>query len=139
MTAPQGQKESDIMTTTKTTYVSTINAVLTAIDKQSFEGITAEHIDKLVALAAALEKRNASKSAGERKPTKTQRENELVKATIKSHMGLEPKQCKEIAAECELSPQKVSALLKQMVEAGEVIKTQGKGDKGGKVSLFRLA
>lgn len=129
----RGQKESDTMT--KLTYVNALEVALTYLPDEIDDAVR----DKLTALRDQLVlKRHAAKT-GERKPTKAQKENEQVKVTIKSHMGLEPKQCKDIAAECGLSLQKVSALLKQMVAAGDVVKTEGKGDKGGKVSLFRLA
>ena len=74
------------MTNTKLTYVSTINAILTAIQNQSFEGITADHVEKLIALGQSLEKRNASKSD---KPTKKQTENAEVKDAILSKLSSE--------------------------------------------------
>lgn len=117
--------------TTKTTYVSTINAVLTAINKQSFEGITAEHVEKLIALGQSLEKRNTAKSG---KPTKTQRENAEVKDAILAKLSsTEGKRCGDIAAEVGISGQKCSALLSQLVKTGEVVKTEEK-----RVALFTL-
>lgn len=119
------------MTNTKLTYVSTINAVLTAIQSQSFEGITAEHVEKLIALGQSLEKRNATKSD---KPTKKQAENAEVKDTILSKLSsTEGKRCGDIAAEIGISGQKCSALLSQLVKTGEVIKTEDK-----RVALFTL-
>lgn len=118
--------------TTKTTYVSTINAVLTAINTQSFEGITAEHIEKLIALGQSLEKRNASKSG---KPTKKQGENAAVKVAIKEVLAdHDPMKCGDIATLVGISGQKCSALLSQMVKSGEVVKSEEK-----RVSLFTLA
>ena len=117
--------------TTKTTYVSTINAVLTAINKQSFEGITAEHVEKLIALGQSLEKRNTAKAG---KPTKTQRENAEVKDAILAKLSsTEGKRCGDIAAEVGISGQKCSALLSQLVKTGEVVKTEEK-----RVALFTL-
>lgn len=117
--------------TTKTTYVSTINAVLTAINKQSFEGITAEHVEKLIALGQSLEKRNTAKSG---KPTKTQRENAEVKDAILAKLSsIEGKRCGDIATEVGISGQKCSALLSQLVKTGEVVKTEEK-----RVALFTL-
>jgi predicted Rossmann fold nucleotide-binding protein DprA/Smf involved in DNA uptake len=119
------------MTNTKLTYVSTINAILTAINKQSFEGITAEHVEKLIALGQSLEKRNASKSD---KPTKKQTENAEVKDAILSKLSsTEGKRCGDIAAEVGISGQKCSALLSQLVKTGEVVKTEDK-----RVALFTL-
>ena len=119
------------MTNTKLTYVSTINAILTAIQNQSFEGITADHVEKLIALGQSLEKRNASKSD---KPTKKQTENAEVKDAILSKLSsTEGKRCGDIAAEIGISGQKCSALLSQLVKTGEVVKTEDK-----RVALFTL-
>lgn len=120
------------MTTTKTTYISTINAVLTAINEKSFEGITAEHVEKLVALGQQLEKRNSAKSG---KPTKKQAENAEVKDAILSKLSsTEGKRCGDIATELGITGQKCSALLSQLVKTGEVVKTEGEK----RVSLFSL-
>ena len=120
------------MTTTKTTYISTINAVLTAINEKSFEGITSEHVEKLIALGQALEKRNSAKSG---KPTKKQTENADVKAKIievlTPHNSM---RCGDIANELGITGQKCSALLSQLVKAGAVVKTEGEK----RVSLFSL-
>ena len=119
------------MTNTKLTYVSTINAILTAIQNQSFEGITADHVEKLIALGQSLEKRNTSKSD---KPTKKQTENAEVKDAILSKLSsTEGKRCGDIAAEVGISGQKCSALLSQLVKTGEVVKTEDK-----RVALFTL-
>lgn len=121
------------MTNTKLTYVSTINAVLTAINTQSFEGITAEHVEKLIALGQSLEKRNATKS---NKPTKAQRENAEVKQKILDTLTVtEGKRCGDIANELGISGQKCSALLSQLVTSGKVTKTEGEK----RVSLFLRA
>ena len=120
------------MTTTKTTYISTINAVLTAINEKSFEGITDEHVEKLIALSQQLEKRNSAKSG---KPTKKQAENAEVKDAILSKLSsTEGKRCGDIATELGITGQKCSALLSQLVKTGEVVKTEGEK----RVSLFSL-
>lgn len=119
------------MTTTKTTYISTINAVLTAINEKSFEGITDEHVEKLVALGQQLEKRNSTKSG---KPTKKQAENAEVKDAILSKLSsTEGKRCGDIATELGITGQKCSALLSQLVKTGEVVKTEEK-----RVAFFTL-
>lgn len=119
------------MTNTKITYVATINAVLTAIQNQSFEGITADHVEKLIALGQSLEKRNSAI----RKPTKKQGENEGIKSQIKDFLFNTPSaKCGDIATAVGISGQKCSALLTQLVKAGEVVKTEEK-----RVSLFSLA
>ncbi len=119
------------MTNTKLTYVATINTILTAIRDQSFEGITQEHVEKLIALGQQLEKRNSAKSD---KPTKKQVENGEVKEAILSKLSsTEGKRCGDIATEVGISGQKCSALLSQMVKPGEVVKTEEK-----RVALFTL-
>lgn len=92
---------------TKMTYVNAIDSAINGV-------ITEEVREKLEALKVQLVKRNS----GERKPTKTQKENESVKAEILSLLTAEGKQCKDIAATLGLATQKVSALLKQLVDAG---------------------
>ena len=81
--------------------------------------------EKLVSMKATLDKK--SKQTGERKPTKTQKENEGLKEIIVSNM--EPNRLysiSEIAKEMpfgegvELSNQKVSSLVKQLKDAGKV-------------------
>lgn len=92
---------------TKMTYAVAIDSALNGV-------VTDEVREKLEALKAQLAKRNK----GERKPTKTQRENEGVKAQIADLLTTEGKQCKDIAEALGISGQKCSALLKQMVEGG---------------------
>ena len=92
---------------TKMTYVN-------AIDNAINGTLTEETIEKLTALKAQLVKR----ASGERKPTKTQKENEGVKSEILAVLTNESKQCKEIAETLGISVQKCSALLRQLVENG---------------------
>ena len=83
-------------------------------------------------------KEKAQKKAGNRKPTATQKENEGFKATILDVLTTEGKTVSEIMAMNDelgnLSNQRVSALLRQLILTGEVVKT-----KEGKKSLFALA
>lgn len=78
-----------------------------------------------------VNKKNAG--GGERKPTKTQLENEGVKSTILSTLSAigVPATINEVqksSAELgELSNQKISALLTQLVKAGAVVRTEVKG------------
>ena len=98
---------------TKMTYVNAIDAVLNG-------EVNDEVRERLVALRESLAKRNARKSD---KLTKTQRENEGVKSAILEVLSDgEAHQCKDIAAALEISGQKCSALLRQMVEGGSVEK-----------------
>ena len=107
---------------TKMTYVNAINMAI--------EGnMTDEVREKLEALKVQLEKR----ASGERKPSKTQRENEAVKATILSALTSEGRQCKDIAEEIGITGQKASALLKQLVDGGLAEKYTEK-----RVTYFRV-
>ena len=79
------------------------------------------------------------KKASNKKATKTQKANVSIKSTILTVLeGGKPMTVTEMqgaSAELgELSNQKVSALVRQLVEAGEVVKTIDK-----KVSRFSLA
>lgn len=143
------EKGSDTMTN-KMTYVDALRTVLSLVDAEKMypnpvwaEGMEvtpkefsgADLLEKLEACKASYEKRNASKSKGERKPTKKQIENEGIKARIVELLtGHEPMQAKEVAAELELSSsQQASALLRQLVEAGTVEKVVEK-----RVSRFQV-
>lgn len=70
------------------------------------------------------------------KPTKTQRENAVIKEQIISALTDEPMTIGEINAAMgtEYSPQKLSALLRQLVLEGIAVK-----DTVGKVPYFALA
>ena len=79
------------------------------------------------------------KKASNKKATKTQKANVSIKSTILAILeGAKPMtvtEMQEASAELgKLSNQKVSALVRQLVEAGEVVKTIDK-----KVSRFSLA
>lgn len=78
-----------------------------------------------------------SRKSGSKKPTKTQIENEGIKDTIVEVLGeVAPATATMIATDprVNVSNQKVSALLKQLIEVGTVVKTVDKGK-----SLFSLA
>ena len=126
---------------TKMTYVSAIEFALDTI-KTNMDAMGGEWVDtanevvpKLEALKATIAKRNASKD-GERKPTKTQRENADVKVKITECLShtLQGLRCGEIATEVGISGQKCSALLSQLVKSGEVVKREGEK----RVTLFLL-
>lgn len=102
---------------TKMTYVSAITDVLNGVE------LTDEHIAKLTALKASLEKR----ASGERKPTATQKANIEVKANIADFLADGTlRTATEVGTALGISNQKASALLKQMVEAGSVVKSVDK-------------
>lgn len=91
----------------------------------------AEVAEKLTALKAQI-----AKKKGSSKPTKTQVENENIKAEILDVLSDEGMTVKEILGllEGDYSSQKISALLRQLVAAEKVVKTVEK-----KVSRFALA
>lgn len=111
------------------TYVDALNVAINAVD--------GEVAEKLTALREQMAKKHGSS-----KPTKTQVENEKVKASILEVLAGadEPITLKDIntALGGEYSPQKLSALLRLMYNpdkgTGEVVKTYVK-----KVAYFALA
>ena len=91
-------------------------------------------IEKLEALKAQLAKRGSAKT-----PTKTQKANEEVKAVIAEVLAEtgEKMTVTEMIADERLNGytnQKISALLRQMVETGKVVKTTE-----GKKAYFAVA
>lgn len=107
------------------TYVDALNVVIPMV-----EGEVAE---KLVALRERMARKSTSS-----KPTKTQVANEGVKEKILEVLlrAGERMTCGAItsAVEGDYSSQKISALLRQLVEGGKVVKTMKK-----KVAYFELA
>lgn len=114
---------------TKLTYTAALNTVLTN------DNIEPEVREKLEALVASLAKRNAK--AGTRKPTKTQRENVAVKENIVAYINAieDGVQAKTVAEALEISTQKASALMNQLVTDGILAKTEGPK----RVTLFTMA
>lgn len=99
--------------------------------------VDAEAKEKLQALKAQIEKRHSGSS----KPTKTQVENEAIKANILSVLTDEGQTASEILAQVDgslsskpLTNQRVSALLRQLIADGKAVKAIEK-----KVSYFSLA
>lgn len=91
--------------------------------------ITAEVREKLEKMKAQFEK----KSSAERKPTETQKANVGYKADILEYLAKGGKHTisemmKEVASvtEAELSNQRVSALVRQLVTEGSVVRTEEK-------------
>ncbi len=77
------------------------------------------------------------RKSSSKKPTKTQVENENIKNVILEVLGeVAPATATMIATDprVNVSNQKVSALLRQLIESGEVVKAVDKGK-----SLFSLA
>ena len=105
------------------TYAEAINIAIEALGD-------GEAVERLEALKAQLAKRGSGKKG----LTKTQKENVEVKARIAEILGEGEMSATEIGKELGLTCQKVSALLKQMIEAEEVVKV-----KEGKAIRFRVA
>lgn len=104
------------MTTSKMTNRSALTFVMDNYD------LPDEVHAKLTAMIAALDKKNGA----ERKLTAKQTENADLRAQfvayINDHAEGNGVTCGEIAKECGLSSQKVSAILRQAVLAGEISK-----------------
>lgn len=83
-------------------------------------------------------KAKSIKKGGTRKPTATQKENEVLKDVILEKMPSEPSTVTDLIHSIEelngFNTQKVSALVRQLVLAGKV-----KKEKEGKKTLFSLA
>lgn len=109
----------------KVTYRSAVEyAIANLVDAP------AEVNEKLTALAESL----AKKASGERKPTAKQKENVGFKADILAFMesgvqytiGELAKSVPSISA-CGMSANRVSALVKQLKDNGDVVRTEVKG------------
>ena len=120
----------------KLTNVVALEMVLEMKEVQSNEAL----VEKLTAMKAQFEKKNNRTATGDKKPTKTQQENEVLKGYIMEVLTLNktPMTIAQIQAEDielkDLTNQKMSALLKQLVNANQVVKTKDK-----KATLFGLA
>ena len=79
----------------------------------------------------------SKKNSSERKPTAAQKENEIVKEIILAALTTTPAQISELqkthAELAEISNQKISALLRQLIIDNKVVRTEDK-----KKALFAL-
>lgn len=110
---------------TKMTYVDALTMVLAMEDVKANDALT----DKLKALQNSLAKKGSSK---DKKPTAKQKENEGIKARILALMEAEPTRlftvtelCKAFE-EADISNQKMSALLRQLIAEGKVDRVEEK-------------
>jgi hypothetical protein len=101
--------------------------IVRGIVKESGHPKTEELLSKIDNELGLLEKKNS----GEKKPTATQVANEGLKQSIVE--GMEANRVytigelvKEIPACAELSTSKMSALLRQLIDAGKVVRTEDK-------------
>lgn len=106
--------------------------------KREFYGFVAEGTvnDEVMAKAEELiEKLDAENEKRKNRVSKKALENEPIKDAIVAVLTDEPKTATEIGEEVEISTQKASALLRQLVEAGKAnktdIKVKGKGTQKG--------
>lgn len=108
---------------TKMTYVEALAIAINALED-------AEAVEKLEALKAQLEKRNASRGQ-----TKAQKANEGLKAEILAFVGeAGTVRAGDVATHFGVSGQKASALLNQLVKAEALEKFAEK-----KVTFFKVA
>ena len=98
---------------TKITYTVALDVAINAVADEAVK-------EKLEALKASIAKRNG----GERKPTKTQKENEVLKGQILDAV-VEPMTAGEVATQFGISNQKASALLNALVKDGKMSKAVG--------------
>lgn len=110
---------------TKMTYAEAIAMVLEMDNVKANEALT----EKLEALQNSLQKKASSK---DKKPTARQKENESIKATLLDIFKAEPNRLFSVTELCkmyteeELSNQKMSALLRQMVSANLIERVEEK-------------
>ena len=113
------------MANTKMTYVTALDMVL-AIDEVKANNELAE---KLTALKESVSKKSTSKS---NKPNAKQKANEEIKEKIMEILFAEPPRLFTISEICklytdeELSNQKVSSLIRQLVAEDKVKRTEDK-------------
>ena len=103
---------------TKMTYVKALEIAITTVDN-------AEAKAKLEALKASIAKKNGAV----RKPTATQKANEGYKVAILEFLAGGGKHTiteimKGCGAVAELSNQRVSAIVRQMIESGDVVREE---------------
>lgn len=83
-----------------------------------------------------LDKRNAQRSS---KPSKTQLENEPIKAHLLEILAVKPMTASEIhEVDAGLSTQKISSLCRQLVDAGKLTVEEVKVPKKGKQKQYSL-
>jgi len=117
---------------TKMTYVNALDTAINFLNENIQYGDDfSATVEKLEALKVQLAKRNS----GERKPTKTQKENEGLKEDIFAFVSENgAKRAGDVASHFGISGQKATALLKQIVDSGRLEKYAEK-----RVTFFRVA
>lgn len=98
--------------------------------------ITDEVVSHFTAELEKLDKRNAQRSS---KPSKTQLENEPIKARLLEILAVKPMTASEIhEVDADLSTQKISSLCRQLVDAGKLAVEDVKIPKKGKQKQYSL-
>lgn len=84
-----------------------------------------------------LDKRNENRSS---KPSKTQLANEPIKTAIVKYLDKEGfvATAADVAANCDITTQKASALLRQLVESGVLKSAEVKIPKKGKCKAYSV-
>lgn len=116
--------------TNKMTYVDALNTVLDALNVIDLNDLPEKiypAIERVTALRDSIAKRNSTKADKPRKPSKAQVANAEFAEQVFAELDTTPVTCKEMAERFEVTPQKMSAALKKLVDAGRVVKTQEKG------------
>ena len=112
---------------------------LTAIANSSLsDDLTAYAAEQIV----KLDMRNAArKEKQSSKPSKTAIENEPIKASIMKFLNAqsEPMIAADIAENLKITTAKASSLLRQLADAGKVVKSEVKIPKKGKVTAYSIA
>jgi hypothetical protein len=118
----------------KMNMVEKFGAIKAMLNGETVDGFSiAEALKFLDGRISQVEKKNASGANADRKPTKTQLENEGIKETIMTALRTytDPVSLGDLSkgtAELgELSNQKLSALVTQLVKCGKVERTEVKG------------
>ena len=98
--------------------------------------ITDKVVEHFTAELAKLDKRNAQRSS---KPSKTQLENEPIKAHLLEILAVKPMTASEIhEVDADLSTQKISSLCRQLVEVGKLTVEEVKVPKKGKQKQYTI-
>lgn len=118
---PYSEKEEKTMMTYREMLTAIVNGEMN-------EDVIEKATERLERLDVENEKRK-------NRVSKKAAENEPIKASILEVLGEEPKTATVVGGEVGISTQKASALLRQLVESGSVVKTDvkvsGKGTQKG--------
>lgn len=108
---------------------------LSTLDTSAFPfEVDGDTVDMVVEFLADRKEKASRRSTGERKPTKTQLENEGIKDEILSYMEYDTNyRVSDLVEAMEYSPNKLTALLRQLMTEGKV-----ENFKEKRISYYRL-